>query len=83
MQRELDLLSGEEKERRLKNSEDMEIRPLVKNPRKDLLKALIEVETKQKKMLNTIENLSRTVRAQTFSRLNKQMEDLVESGGGN
>jgi hypothetical protein len=49
----------------------------VQNPRKDLLRELVVVEAKQRKMLNAIENLSRVVRAQTFNRINKQMEDLT------
>ena len=55
----------------------MEVKPLVQNPRKNLLSELVIVEAKQRKMLNTIESLSRVVRAQTFNRINKQMEDLT------
>lgn len=55
----------------------MEVRPLVKDPRKDLLATLVDVEAKQRRMLTGIENLSRTVRAQTFNAINKQMEDIV------
>jgi len=73
------LMSGEEKERRRKEGDSMEVKPLVKNPRKDLLGELIIVEAKQRKMLNVIENLSRVVRAQTFNRINKQMEDLTDN----
>ena len=71
------LMSEEEIERRRIEGDSMEVKPLVQNPRKDLLRELVVVEAKQRKMLNAIENLSRVVRAQTFNRINKQMEDLT------
>jgi hypothetical protein len=70
-------MSEEEIERRRVEGASMEVKPLVQNPRKNLLSELVIVEAKQRKMLNTIESLSRVVRAQTFNRINKQMEDLT------
>ena len=55
-----------------------ELKRMVSRPRRDLLKQLVEVEAAQRQMLNNIESLSRQVRAQTFDRINKEMEDLVE-----
>ncbi|GMH82829.1 hypothetical protein TrVE_jg2135 [Triparma verrucosa] len=76
--RELEMLGEEAKERlAMGDDDDLEVRPLVKDPRKDLLATLVEVEAKQRQMLTGIENLSRTVRAQTFNAINKQMEDIV------
>ncbi|GMI45495.1 hypothetical protein TrCOL_g3011 [Triparma columacea] len=71
------LMSEEEIERRRVEGASMEVKPLVQNPRKNLLSELVIVEAKQRKMLNAIESLSRVVRAQTFNRINKQMEDLT------
>jgi hypothetical protein len=77
--KEMEML-GEEAKKRKANGEDddMEVRPLVKDPRKDLLKTLVDVEAKQRKMLTSIENLSRTVRAKTFNAINAAMEDIIE-----
>ena len=77
-EKELAVLDEGARKRR-KESDDEEVKLLVKNPRKDLLKTLVDVETNQRNMLSSIENLSRTVRAQTFNAINKQMEDLVNS----
>jgi len=75
-EKELALLD-EDARRKREEGEDDEVKPLVKNPRKDLLKKLVHVETRQRQMLKSLEDLSRTVRAQTFNAISKQMEDIV------
>jgi hypothetical protein len=63
----------------LAEERDDEVKRQVGKPRRDLLKHLVEVERKQRSMLTNIEGLSRQVRAATFNKINKEMEDLVES----
>jgi hypothetical protein len=79
----IDFLNGGDEAARAKaarEEEEDEIKRSVKHPRRDLLRHLVEVEGQQRSMLTNIETLSRAVRAQTFNKINKEMEDLVEGG---
>jgi len=70
----------EEFEGLFQGAEEEEEEILVKQPRLDLLKELVEIENVQKSVLLTgIEDLSKLARAAAFDRLNKQIEDIVTS----